>query len=138
MSKRGENIRKRKDGRWEARIKINTNGTTKYHSVYGHSYKETKEKKEFYLKNYSPSPPLSEFPTNKLTLEQLLDSWILDKELYLKKSTLLKYRTIITTHIIPELGSIEIKNIDNDKINRFLSEKMNCGSKNGDKGLSNS
>lgn len=138
MSKRGENIRKRKDGRWEARIKMNTNGTTKYHSVYGHSYKETKEKREFYLKNYSPSPPLSEPPMNKLTLEQLLNSWILDKELQLKKSTILKYRTIIETHIIPELGSIEINNIDNDRINRFLSEKMNCGRKNGDKGLSNS
>lgn len=33
MSKRGENIRKRKDGRWEARIKIKVNGENKYHSI---------------------------------------------------------------------------------------------------------
>lgn len=39
MSKRGDNIHKRKDGRWEGRYKIGTyeNGKTKYRSVYGGS-----------------------------------------------------------------------------------------------------
>ena len=41
MSKRGENIRKRKDGRWEARIK-QIDGTL--HSTYARSYNELKEK----------------------------------------------------------------------------------------------
>ena len=42
MSKRGENIYKRKDGRWEGRI-LKPDGC--YKSVYGKSYKEVKEKK---------------------------------------------------------------------------------------------
>lgn len=35
MSRRGENIRKRKDGRWEGRYKVGykENGSTKYASV---------------------------------------------------------------------------------------------------------
>ena len=45
MGKRGENIRKRKDGRWEARVKICKDGKQVYHSIYGHSYKEVKEKR---------------------------------------------------------------------------------------------
>ena len=45
MPKRGENIHKRKDGRWEGRYKMLTDNTgkTRYHSVYGHSYSEVKK-----------------------------------------------------------------------------------------------
>ena len=46
MPKKGENIRKRKDGRWEGRYKkgIKENGKILYGSVYGKSYREVKEK----------------------------------------------------------------------------------------------
>lgn len=46
MSKRGENIRKRKDGRWEGRfIKSRDNdGRAIYGSVYGKNYASVKEK----------------------------------------------------------------------------------------------
>ena len=46
MSKRGDNIHKRKDGRWEGRYKKGRkpNGTIKYGSVYGKTYGEVKKK----------------------------------------------------------------------------------------------
>ena len=45
MPRRGENIRKRKDGRWEARyISCYQDGKAQYTSVYGVSYSETKKK----------------------------------------------------------------------------------------------
>lgn len=46
MAKKGTNIYKRKDGRWEARyIKgYNLSGKTKYGYVYGKTYKEAREK----------------------------------------------------------------------------------------------
>ena len=46
MSKKGENIYKRNDGRWEGRYKcgFDENGKTKYKSVYSKSYKECKIK----------------------------------------------------------------------------------------------
>ena len=45
MSRRGDNIRKRADGRWEGRYRINTvNGEKMYKSIYGKSYGEVKEK----------------------------------------------------------------------------------------------
>ena len=43
MSRRGENIYKRKDGRWEGRYKPD-GFLGKYKYVYAHTYKETKEK----------------------------------------------------------------------------------------------
>ena len=46
MAKRGDNIRKRKDGRWEGRYKKGraVDGCIIYGSVYGKTYKEVKEK----------------------------------------------------------------------------------------------
>ena len=46
MSRRGENIRKRKDGRWEGRYseKDPQTGRSTVHSVYARSYGEAKEK----------------------------------------------------------------------------------------------
>ena len=45
MSRRGENIYKRKDGRWEGRyIKSHENGKIHYGYVYGKSYREVKQK----------------------------------------------------------------------------------------------
>ncbi len=41
MSRKGENIYKRKDGRWEGRIR---NDDGKYHSLYAKTYKEVREK----------------------------------------------------------------------------------------------
>lgn len=46
MPRRGENIYKRKDGRWEARYlkEITADGKKKYGSVYAKSYAEVKAK----------------------------------------------------------------------------------------------
>lgn len=45
MSRRGTNIRKRADGRWEGRYYIvDAAGSKKCKSVYGHSYKEVTER----------------------------------------------------------------------------------------------
>ena len=53
MPKRGANIYKRKDGRWEARYvkEILPSGKKKYGSVYAKSYLEVKDKQQFYLSN---------------------------------------------------------------------------------------
>ena len=51
MSKRGENITKRKDGRWEARVLkgYNPNGQAVYKSLYALSYSAVKAKKREYI-----------------------------------------------------------------------------------------
>ena len=46
MSRRGENIYKRQDGRWEARYvkRYDTDGKIRYGYCYGKTYREAKEK----------------------------------------------------------------------------------------------
>ena len=53
MSRKGENIYKRKDGRWEGRYKKGTAdyGKIIYGSCYGKSYREVKVKLEHASKN---------------------------------------------------------------------------------------
>lgn len=47
MPRRGTNIYKRKDGRWEGRIPYeHPSHQKKYHPVYGKTYQETKQKME--------------------------------------------------------------------------------------------
>ena len=47
MPRKGENIRKRKDGRWEARYEKSRdqNGRIQYGYVYAHTYDSVKKKK---------------------------------------------------------------------------------------------
>ena len=53
MARKGENIRKRKDGRWEARyIKgRNADGSIQYGYVYAKKYSEAKSKRNLALQN---------------------------------------------------------------------------------------
>ena len=47
MGRRGENISKRKDGRWEARLIVGRkpDGKAIYKSIYARSYRDVKEKR---------------------------------------------------------------------------------------------
>ena len=120
MGRKGENIHKRKDGRWEARILIRDAGVkTKYHSIYGKTYREVKEKKEIFIENKKQIPPKS----TQITLKELLEIWIENRFFCQKESTRLKYQNIIETHINPELGEMDINRIDDVIINKFLTQK---------------
>lgn len=78
MSKRGENIYKRKDGRWEGRyIKCRTpHGKIQYGYVYGKSYSEVKSK----LKETTPMPiqtSNSQVP-QPTSYNEILKMWLLE------------------------------------------------------------
>ena len=67
MSKRGENIWKRKDGRWEARYVKgrDSKGKAIYASVYAKTYAEVKKKREDALQKLK-AHPFSSLPAKSL------------------------------------------------------------------------
>lgn len=135
MARKGENIHKRKDGRWEARIRIpKQNGKTSYHSVYGKTYKEAKDKKEYYLENRKQMAATFK----KITFGEVVDMWLEHRFFHQKESTRLKYQNIINTHIKPVLGKKDINAVDEVFINRFLADKKESGRIDKKGGLSNS
>lgn len=80
MGKRGENIRKRKDGRWEARIisGYHPNGKAWYRSFYGRTYLEAKTKRNDYLKNYSQYENIcnTDPAFSRITVAQVMREWL--------------------------------------------------------------
>lgn len=134
MSRRGDNIHKRKDGRWEGRYRdaFNSNGTMHYISVYGKTYTECKNKLEACRKNKTSFSQKG----NVKTFGNILEEWLEHNKIHLKGSTINKYSYLITTHISPELGNIKIADISSSKINLFLDNKLKNGRKDGRGGLS--
>ena len=81
MAKHGENIYKRKDGRWEARVikGYDVNGKALYSYVYGRTYREAKEKIFMPLSYNAHTPEL----TNTIDMpqfEDVLNSWLAGKK----------------------------------------------------------
>lgn len=135
MPRKGENIRKRKDGRWEGRYKkedVNT-GNMHYVSVYGKTYRQVKEKLNF--AKYETSAIKKQIPATK-SFGEVLEMWEKAHAISLKKSSKQKYEYLINTHILPTLGTIKLSQITSSAINAFLLQKLNNGRIDGKGGLS--
>ena len=124
MARRGENITKRKDGRWEARyIKKHINGKAVYGFLYGKTYAEAKNKKAMMLQQTSQISAKK----SAETFDSLINAYLVQKQYNAKESTYAHYCNIINTHILPSLGSMPLSEISAQTIERFASEKLKCG-----------
>lgn len=135
MSKRGENIHKRKDGRWEGRFEKGRkpNGAIIYGSVYGKTYREVKEKLTLAAKG--AEVPL--LPKNRvLYFKEVLLLWMEHNRIHYKGATAKKNQDLIDTHINPALGDVKITKITATMINSFAMKKMQNGRLDGEGGLS--
>lgn len=122
MPKRGENIYKRKDGRWEARYvkEITCDGKKKYGSVYAASYKEVKAKQQLHILQPNKSHNLI-----SITVSQLIAEWLYSIKNQVKPGTYLKYESICRNHIICELGNTPMRFISHFIIVKFTDKLTN-------------
>ena len=135
MSKRGDNIRKRKDGRWEGRYKKGRgkDGSLIYGSVYGKTYREVKEK----LLTIGKEPIITTNSKHReKTFGEVLNLWLANNRIRLKGGTINKYQTLIESHIMPTLGLVRISEMNATLINSFLEAKLINGKLDGSGGLS--
>lgn len=139
MPRKGENIRKRKDGRWEGRYMKGYNSKNqraKYVSIYGKSYAETKQKLN--EAKYKTSKGLIYVDAHNKLFGEIINSWFSIKKLSLKPSSINKYEGIIENHIIPELGHIKLNDLNEEVLCSFLENQRKNGNKKNGKKLSNS
>ena len=124
MARRGENIYKRKDGRWEGRYKngVKSDGTVRYSSIYGKSYAEVKS----LLSEKRIKSAMMSVPKN-LTLNDLFMMWFADIRLKVKESTYTNYQMKYEKHIQPALGKIPYDKLTADKLNDFVQVKLSEG-----------
>lgn len=126
MPKRGENIHKRKDGRWEGRYKkgVNDCGKTMYGSVYGKTYGEAKAKLLSVLKDGSMD---NRGPSKEYRFQEVLFLWMANNRIRHKGATEVKYQYLIDSHIAPKLGQVKMSKLTAFAINSFLHEKLQSG-----------
>ena len=124
MARRGENIYKRKDGRWEGRYKsgVRADGTARYSSIYGKTYAEVKGK----LSEKRSKSDVSSIP-KKLTVNNLFSLWFADIRLKVKESTYMNYQMKYEKHISSSLGKTLYEKLTVEKLNDFVHSKLASG-----------
>ena len=112
-------VRKREDGRWEARIVIGhkKNGDPLFHHDYANTQKEITEKLHQSLERYQ-DVELTE--DSRMTLGEWLDVWLEEyKEGTIRPSTMRTYRQMVDSYIKPQLGHKQISLITGQDIQRM-------------------
>ncbi len=127
MSRKGEAIYHRKDGLWEARYikEVDAFGKKKYGSVYGHSYREAKEKRQDALDHillYQTGKP-----TRKITITHLTNEWLYINKNKVKISTFQRYEGFIKNHINGIIGQMSAIYLSTATIHEFSLKLLNKG-----------
>lgn len=105
MSRKGKNIYKRKDKRWEARhVKgYHADGSVRYGYCYGKSFREAKQKvteaKAALLHNRQMPPS-----KRNRRFSHCCDEWLRINRNHIKESTYAKYSVMLENHVKPRLG----------------------------------
>lgn len=133
MSKNGENIYLRRDGRWEGRYICGrkSNGKPQYCSVYGYS-RESVSKKLAFLREQQEIKLLSQCT---VTVKDISAQWLINCRADVKVSTYERYHLLIEKHIVPELGELMIHELTGERLKVFLNEKRTRGRLDGRGGL---
>lgn len=127
MPRTGENIYKRKDGRWEGRyLKKTAASKSSYGYVYGKSYRDVKSrlskaKAEWELQQSAIAEKTDD------TLSHVAAAWLEDSRGFFKESTYVKYRNLLNSYILPPLGNCFISKITNEKIYELSCSLLKSG-----------
>lgn len=128
MPRKGENIYKRKDGRWEARYKKETsvNGKIVYGYLYARTYREVKGKLYHILSK--KQEPAENTADSELFSEIALE-WLEHVQLQVKESTSNKYERILNKYILPVYGQKRTEYITHDLIESECNRLLQYGGK---------
>lgn len=113
---RGEGtIRKRADGRWEARVTLGG----KRRSVFGHTQAEARDKlREAIVAGARGLPYFGAGPR----LSEWLPIWLAAAEPALRPRTVEGYQSAITIHISPRLGRLRLQELQPHHVEAFLHD----------------
>lgn len=137
MSRKGESIFKRKDGRYEGRyVKEYKNGKAVYGYVYAKTYNECKRRKNNIMIDLNIIKPKNYNNKKYKDLNDYVYNWLNNKS-NIKESTYTKYHDIIENHIKNDIGKIKINKLDSELVNNYLKKKMAKGQIKNSEELSN-
>lgn len=123
MSRTGDNIYQRKDGRWEGRYYKGRklNGSIKYGYIYRKTKKETKRVLDLLKSMYAPKVTETSYSAD-LKFKEWLPRWMERIQSQVKPSTYSNYRYKLTKYIIPYFGQMTLSKISEEEIYSYLNE----------------
>lgn len=127
MPKKGENIYKRKDGRWEGRyIKSrDISGKINYGYVYARTYRDVKAKLQ---ESILHSNQVIAAPSRKSELfSELTAEWFSNIRPHIKESTQNKYLNLLESYILPAYGNKRLEQISYDFIREHCEILLSSG-----------
>lgn len=135
MSRKGENIYKRKDGRWEGRyIRFyDEQGKAKYGYIYGRTYYETKQ---LLIDEKSRRSVPDVARQSSIKYADLLDEWLQFSRINIKESTYARYLHLVNTHIKPSLGKYPTSKVSTQLIETYINSQLKDGRLDGNGPLS--
>lgn len=119
MSRRGINIYKRKDNRWEGRFYIK--GTKKYRSVYGRTYTETRDKLRLLAADNTP------VGCKNILFNTVALNWLEERRSIAKCGSVGTYSARITKHILPYFEGRKYGGINAFDVTVFINKKLSEG-----------
>ena len=127
MSRKGENIYKRKDGRWEGRYVrcYDENERPKYGYVYAKTYTEAKNK--LIERKGAVNESGAVFDTGSCLYTDVLDAWLQSSRINIKESTYARYIQLVESHIRPSLGKYRLSKISTQLVEGFIERKLSDG-----------
>jgi len=134
MARRGDNIYKRKDGRWEGRfVKERIDGKVKLGCVFGRTYRECKEK--LIVAKYENTVNQASIIAQRGTIKAISADWLKDSTIFVKPATTARYEDYLRCYILPEFGDRHIDSLVNQDISNFCNVLLTNGGAKG-QGLS--
>lgn len=126
MPRKGENIFKRKDGRWEARYikSYDAMGKAQYGFCYGKSYTEAKSKVALRKAECDPLLPTTSTVGTGL-FGKYCEEWLAGKRESVHEASYAKYRRVVERHIIPFFGNMRVDEITAESVNVFSCTLLN-------------
>lgn len=127
MARKGENIYKRKDGRWEGRYKKGRKptGQLKYGYVYGKRYKEVKEKLYSYRSYYQEL--IHSKGECTMLYEEWIKQWLKKRRHQLKPSTYSSYNYKLMRYVCPFLGDVPLNQLSSEMIQETIYRWIETG-----------
>ena len=136
MPRKGENIYKRKDGRWEGRYIKSRSCTGKilYGYVYAKTYREAKTKLQEVIPLHKTKSTASVVANTNL-FSVVTSEWFEGIKTQCKESTQNKYENLLSSYILPIYGNQTLDNITYDFIESHCNDLLVSGG-NAGQGLS--
>lgn len=121
MARKGENIYKRKDGRWEGRYKKGrkTNGQIKYGYIYGKTYTDVKHRLYAYKLKYQQLIQIN--GSSVLSYEEWGLLWLTQRQSTIKPSTYSTYFYKLKNYVFPVIGSYSLNQLSPANLQKLVN-----------------